>query len=210
VKALPRYDFAVLVVTADDLATSRGASRAVPRDNVVFEAGLFMGRLGPERTFVLYDAAAQPKLPSDLAGITLATFTPRANGTLREAIGEGTDDVRDQIKSLGPYLALESPSAGETVGRQVRARGRCSTSHTAVAVVIHPAATSQYYLRPGSLLSPGVWEADLTVGLVSGSSGKEYEVRAFLKPSPATASSNPLPWWPNAIAATPPIRITRA
>jgi hypothetical protein len=169
-----------------------------------------MGRIGPERTFLLYDSAVKPKLPSDLAGITLAMFSPRPDGSLREAIGEATDDVRDQIKSLGPYLALDTPGADQTVGRDVRARGRCSTSHTAIAVVVHPVGTSQYYLRAGSFASPGKWEADLIVGLVSGSSGKKYELRAFLEPSPASGASNPLPWWPSAIAATPVVRITRA
>jgi predicted nucleotide-binding protein len=46
-------DFAAFVVTADDVTASRGRRKASPRDNVVFEIGLFMGAIGRERTFVV-------------------------------------------------------------------------------------------------------------------------------------------------------------
>jgi predicted nucleotide-binding protein len=44
VTALPRFDFALLVLTPDDLLESRAAEMFSPRDNVLFELGLFMGR----------------------------------------------------------------------------------------------------------------------------------------------------------------------
>jgi len=49
----PRFDFAALVLTADDLTASRQVVSLGPRDNVLFELGLFMGRLGRSRTFVI-------------------------------------------------------------------------------------------------------------------------------------------------------------
>lgn len=48
VKALNRYDFAVLVLTPDDLVTSRGNSAPAPRDNVLLELGMFIGAIGRE------------------------------------------------------------------------------------------------------------------------------------------------------------------
>src|SRR5262245_31786624 len=74
VVAIERFDFAVLVVTADDTGTARGEGYAAPRDNVLFELGLFMGALGPARTFMVVDRSNPPKLPSDLAGVTYASF----------------------------------------------------------------------------------------------------------------------------------------
>src|SRR4051794_30612749 len=47
------FDFAVLVLSPDDLISKRETSGHVPRDNVVFEAGLFMGALGRRRTFLV-------------------------------------------------------------------------------------------------------------------------------------------------------------
>jgi hypothetical protein len=43
VRALPAYDFAVLLISPDDYVESRGTSEPAPRDNVLFELGLFMG-----------------------------------------------------------------------------------------------------------------------------------------------------------------------
>src|SRR5688572_13507049 len=53
IKAAEEYDFAVLVLTPDDVTTSRGSVENSPRDNVLFELGLFMGRLGRDRTFII-------------------------------------------------------------------------------------------------------------------------------------------------------------
>ena len=57
-RELARSDYAVLVSTSDDKVRSRGKESAVPRDNIIFEVGLFMGRLGPHRTFVVCDRGA--------------------------------------------------------------------------------------------------------------------------------------------------------
>jgi predicted nucleotide-binding protein len=52
-KALNRFDFAALILTPDDLVESRGGTSSSPRDNVIFEIGLFIGRLGRERVFIV-------------------------------------------------------------------------------------------------------------------------------------------------------------
>jgi predicted nucleotide-binding protein len=51
-------------------ATSSG--QASPRDNVVFEAGLFGGVLGMSRTFIIH--AHDAKLPTDLLGLTCVRY----------------------------------------------------------------------------------------------------------------------------------------
>ena len=71
---LHEYDFAVFVLAPDDLTTSKEETRPSPRDNVLFESGLFMGMLGRSRVFLVYDEAAELKIPSDLAGVTLASY----------------------------------------------------------------------------------------------------------------------------------------
>ena len=69
-------DFAAFIFAQDDW-TTKGASSdapgvASPRDNVVFEAGLFGGTLGMRRTFILHAGGA--KLPSDLLGLTCVRY----------------------------------------------------------------------------------------------------------------------------------------
>jgi hypothetical protein len=101
VMALDEYDFAILVLTADDLVTSRETSAAAPRDNVLFELGLFMGGLGRNRTFIVYDRTAGLRLPSDLAGVSAATFEPHASGNLQSALGAAATRVEEQITRHG-------------------------------------------------------------------------------------------------------------
>ena len=67
-------DFAVLVLGADDVVISREKETPAPRDNVVFELGLFMGAIGRQRTFLLVPRNIEVKIPTDLFGITPLYF----------------------------------------------------------------------------------------------------------------------------------------
>jgi Predicted nucleotide-binding protein containing TIR -like domain len=102
VNALPRFDFAILTLTPDDLVSSRESETFGPRDNVIFELGLFMGHLGRSRTFILNQAAAALKIPTDLSGITTATYDwPRSDKSYKSAVGAACDTIRDIIRDLG-------------------------------------------------------------------------------------------------------------
>jgi hypothetical protein len=101
VVAHPQFDFAVLVLTADDIIVSRGTEHQTARDNVLFELGLFMGGLGRDRTFILYDRADAPKIPSDLAGVTPATFQRHASGNLQASLGAPCTIIELAIKKHG-------------------------------------------------------------------------------------------------------------
>jgi hypothetical protein len=72
-------DFAAFVFAQDDWTTNSPqvspqpeSGQASPRDNVVFEAGLFGGVLGMRRTIILHAKGA--KLPSDLLGLTCIRY----------------------------------------------------------------------------------------------------------------------------------------
>ena len=73
VRLTREVDFAAFVFAQDDWTTPTPGDpgtavpgQASPRDNVVFEAGLFGGALGMRRTFILHANGA--KLPTDLLG----------------------------------------------------------------------------------------------------------------------------------------------
>jgi hypothetical protein len=102
VAAVDQFDFAILVLSPDDLIISRDEERQGPRDNVLFELGLFMGGLGRDRTFLVYNRKASLKLPSDLAGVTAATFEPPHTGTLESALGAAATKIERQLTRLGP------------------------------------------------------------------------------------------------------------
>jgi len=105
VTAVGDYDFATLVLTATICSRKRKVSGRGPRDNVLFELGLFMGALGRSRTFIVHSRTTPPMLPSDLAGVTAATFEDRAN--LEAALGPACTKIKRAIESQG-----ERPRAG--------------------------------------------------------------------------------------------------
>jgi len=74
IKLLSEHDFAVLILDAEDVTNSRGQVSLSPRDNIIFELGLFMGHLGRCRTFFLCRKIIDLKIPSDLKGITSIPF----------------------------------------------------------------------------------------------------------------------------------------
>ena len=71
-KASLQFDFGILIGTTDDKVVVREKEVLQPRDNVIFELGLFTGRLGTSKCAFLIDK--QVKLPSDFNGLTLARF----------------------------------------------------------------------------------------------------------------------------------------
>lgn len=103
-RMLDESDFAVLVFTPDDRTKSRGREHFSPRDNVVFELGLFFGRLGRERCFLVQRRDLDLKVPSDLLGIEPATFvvpsTQDLDSALVSACGRIASAIRHAIATL--------------------------------------------------------------------------------------------------------------
>lgn len=90
-----RADFAVLIVQGDDEVRSRGETSAAPRDNMIFELGLFVGALGRRRALVLAPSPLVLKLPSDYFGVTLVQYRRDENGV---------PDVRGACEELLRYV----------------------------------------------------------------------------------------------------------
>jgi hypothetical protein len=112
--------FALLVLTADD-ARKKGRDRGrVPRDNVIFELGLFMGKLGRQHTFAVTSGHRAIELPSDLSGVNLPAFSEVANTDKRDphkrdeayrnAVGSAVVKLRKAIASA-PTFFVRPPSA---------------------------------------------------------------------------------------------------
>jgi hypothetical protein len=85
------FDFAILVATSDDIQLKRETLELIARDNVVFEFGLYVGRLGRDRCFFVKEKGLA--LPSDLFGITLPEF--KSN---KDDHGQTLEDVCEKLK----------------------------------------------------------------------------------------------------------------
>lgn len=99
-QAATEVDFAILVLTPDDITTSRGARRASPRDNVVYELGLFGGALGRKRTFMVVEATTKQKIPTDLLGVTALRYRG-VRGVTPASLSEIKQSISAAIKKLG-------------------------------------------------------------------------------------------------------------
>ena len=99
-------DFALIVMTPDDITTSRKLKKPAPRDNVVFELGLFMGTLGRGRCFIIHEDLPKLKLPTDLLGIMAATYKPAANKSLKAVLDRACSQVSERIIKLGTRRKL--------------------------------------------------------------------------------------------------------
>jgi len=102
-------DFAAFVFARDDWTTttppvsaSEGPGQASPRDNVVFEAGLFGGTLGMRRTFIIH--ANGSKLPTDLLGLTSVRYDEALTPLEIKAINQ---KLRKAIENEGRIARIE-------------------------------------------------------------------------------------------------------
>lgn len=99
--ALGRFDFAIFVFAPDDITQMRDKTDRVVRDNVLFEFGLFCGRLGKNRCFIVAPRDPKLHLPSDLIGITQATYDSARSDRIG-ALGSASSSVRAAVQALGP------------------------------------------------------------------------------------------------------------
>src|SRR5882762_1724558 len=102
-------DFAAFVFAQDDWTSTSppaspgtGSSQASPRDNVVFEAGLFGGALGMRRTFIIH--ANGSKLPSDLLGLTSVRYDEKMTPSEMKVINQ---KLKQAIENEGRMSRIE-------------------------------------------------------------------------------------------------------
>jgi len=118
-EVLDTSDAGVFLLTPDDLVNLRNRVQPTARDNVIFEMGLFIGRMGRDRTFMVVPRSATGlHRPSDLEGVLAAEYDDgRLDGNLVAAVATACDQVchalaeadrrRAQTTSENPlYLGL--------------------------------------------------------------------------------------------------------
>lgn len=101
-------DFAAFAFAQDDWTNKGGPSaspesgQASPRDNVVYEAGLFGGALGMRRTFILHANGA--KLPTDLLGLTCIRYGEGLTAADMRAMNQ---KLRKAVEETGRLARIE-------------------------------------------------------------------------------------------------------
>jgi hypothetical protein len=88
---------AALLVTPEDQLASRAKSYDVPRDNVIFELGFFMGALGRANTFIVLEEHDDLKLPSDLDGVIRLTYPKPVAQDYRSALERPSLRIQEAV-----------------------------------------------------------------------------------------------------------------
>jgi hypothetical protein len=97
------FDFACVFATADDFLVSKEKAFQAPRDNILFEFGLFLGALGRDRVFLLHPRDLNLKLPTDLGGVAFLDFKlVDSENTAKSVLGPPALVISNQVRSLGP------------------------------------------------------------------------------------------------------------
>ena len=104
--AVAESDFGVAVALFEDIVeTARGDRKPAIRDNVLFELGMFMGRLGRRRSILVFPQHKGLELPTDLHGLTPASYLPGAPKDLPASLGPVCTQIRKIVHQLGVKTA---------------------------------------------------------------------------------------------------------
>jgi hypothetical protein len=161
-RVLEQFDYAVMVLSADDTSEIRGQSYASPRDNVLFELGLFMGRLEPKRVFIVHEGDVNLKLPTDLAGIGVLPYRQRDDKNLAAAVSPPCTLIIKQIDALGFSKQRTHQEVQRLGDRQSATESRLRT----IQVVIKGLITEFEYEKLRGLAAPGTFMAQFHNSMV--------------------------------------------
>lgn len=98
---LNKADFALTILSPDDTVESRGQTHAAPRDNTIYELGLFAGALGRQRSFYAVPRGMPLKLPSDLIGITTLRYTFNPDARPRCDCVDAVASILERVATMG-------------------------------------------------------------------------------------------------------------
>ena len=93
-------DFAIGVVMDEDVVRARKQEWKAPRDNVIFELGLFMGQLGRRRSIIVSPHKVKIKLPSDLLGLTQLNFVMPSDAKNQSQLSAAMQPVGESLMEL--------------------------------------------------------------------------------------------------------------
>ena len=130
-----------------------------------------MGGLGRLRTFIVHEASAQLKIPTDLSGVTTAQYSwPRGDNNEIAAVGDACDAIRKVIRNLG-FSEAKSSKQVQMVTESVKKQEKEIRDQGEIIRFIYEA------LRLGLTK----YEYQHLVELESGAPLPDYEYSDFLK-----------------------------
>jgi hypothetical protein len=115
---ISNFDVGIFVFGAHDATVSRDKNSIAARDNVVFEHGLFAGRLGANRAIVIRDRRAELKWPSDLMGFTPVFYDDEeAKKDAKMAVRNACDEIKRHLKTIAPVPCISLSNKRRAISR---------------------------------------------------------------------------------------------
>ena len=164
-----KSDFGLFIMAPDDKTVIREREQYTVRDNVLFEIGVFMGALGPKRTFILWPSkySGELRLPSDLLGLTTVGYDIDVPADRKKYISwlskmnTQLSRVNMAINDLGPALR-SSHNEIAWIDQLEHQREQVFGDHTSMSfkAIIAPVAARRknpwYQKTPVTLLLTGI------------------------------------------------------
>lgn len=94
---LDNYEYGIFVFNPDDKIFNRGKVLSIPRDNVIFEYGMFLGKHTRKKAFFIVPRGVDIKIMTDVLGITCLDYDS-ASPNLQSAVSDACDQIRDLIQ----------------------------------------------------------------------------------------------------------------
>jgi len=105
IEKLNKSDFGIFVFSDDDISKIRGTDYSTVRDNVLYELGLYTGKLGRYNTFIIKPSDSDGlHLPSDLSGIYIGTYDSKKLSNPESAVSTFCSQIKRQVFDNSKYV----------------------------------------------------------------------------------------------------------
>ncbi len=105
IEKLNKTDFGIFVFSDDDISRIRGTEYSTVRDNVLYELGLYTGKLGRYNTFIVKPSESDDlHLPSDLSGIYIGTYESSKLNNPESAVSLFSSQIKRQVFDNTKYV----------------------------------------------------------------------------------------------------------
>src|ERR1035438_7742056 len=137
------HDFGAFIFLPEDVLILRGQREAVVRDNVLFELGLFFGRLGRQRAFLLKPRGEEMHLPGEPAVLAPAEFDLNESNP-QAGIGAASTAILTQMEKIGCRSATGTAPVFEPAQRYDR---EAAILHSVATAERKPLLRGRQYMR---------------------------------------------------------------
>lgn len=167
------FDFAIFIFSPDDFVKLRGNEHLTTRDNVIFETGLFAGKLGIDRVYFVKPRGQEMHLPTDLLGVVPGEYEIRSDENLVAATGVFCNKVRQNIRRLGNFTHQTNETSNDDdyendlsiLFTYLHDKRWTTMSFEKIKENVHPKLTEEYLMKLMSVYPKAIRRSKISEGI---------------------------------------------